>query len=113
MERRAETLAERAVKALTERGSREAVEMVSILEDQRKRIEARIAEIEQPNRQLKLAYAADDERQLRSDLRHLKARVGRIDGEKESEPARIRRAYEVRARRLEPIGLVYLWPVSG
>jgi hypothetical protein len=39
--------------------------------------------------------------------------VGRIDGEKESEPARIRRAYEVRARRLEPIGLVYLWPVSG
>ena len=113
MERRAETLADRAVKALTERGGREAVEMVTILEEQRKRIEARIAEIEAPNRQLKLAYAADDERQLRSDLRHLKTRVGRIDGEKETEPARIRRAYEVRARRLEPIGLVYLWPVSG
>ena len=38
--------------------------MVSILEEQRKRIEACIAEIERPDRQLKLAYAADDERRV-------------------------------------------------
>lgn len=113
MERRAELLSERAIKLLTERGSREAAEMVTILEEQRVRIEARIREIEQPDRQVKLAWAAEDERQLRSDLRHLKSRLGQISGEKTTEPARIERAYALRASRLEPIGLVYLWPVSG
>ena len=31
----------------------------------------------------------------------------------EDEPARIQAGYEVRAQRVEPVGLVYLWPVSG
>ena len=30
--------------------------------------------------------------------------------ELEREPQRIREFYEVRARRIEPVGLVYLWP---
>lgn len=29
------------------------------------------------------------------------------------EPARIRAAYQVKARRIEPVGLAYLWPVSS
>ena len=29
------------------------------------------------------------------------------------EPARIRESYVVKARRIEPVGLVYLWPISG
>jgi hypothetical protein len=29
------------------------------------------------------------------------------------EPARVRASYEVRAHRLEPVGIVYLWPASG
>ena len=32
---------------------------------------------------------------------------------KVSEPARVRDFYEVRAQRVEPIGLVYLWPESN
>ena len=29
------------------------------------------------------------------------------------EPTRILKAYEVQAHRVEPIGVVYLWPISG
>jgi hypothetical protein len=30
-----------------------------------------------------------------------------------TEPERILRSYDVAAHRLEPVGIVYLWPVSG
>lgn len=33
--------------------------------------------------------------------------------ELEAEPARIQQSYEVKATRFEPVGLVYLWPVTG
>ena len=33
--------------------------------------------------------------------------------ELESEPEKVRRGYEVQARRLEPVGLVYLWPATN
>ena len=36
-----------------------------------------------------------------------------IDHELATEPDRIRSIYEIKAQRIEPIGLVYLWPVSG
>jgi hypothetical protein len=40
-------------------------------------------------------------------------RLARLERELREEPERIRQSYEVRAHRLEPVGLVYLWPVSG
>ena len=36
-----------------------------------------------------------------------------IETEIDEEPERIRRTYDVTAERLEPIGLAYLWPVTG
>jgi hypothetical protein len=30
-----------------------------------------------------------------------------------TEPERIQDVYTVKAQRVEPVGLVYLWPVSG
>ena len=36
-----------------------------------------------------------------------------IETDIDEEPERIRRTYDVTADRLEPIGLVYLWPVTG
>ncbi len=37
----------------------------------------------------------------------------RLIGELATEPERIRSIYEVKAQRIEPVGLVYLWPVTG
>ena len=36
-----------------------------------------------------------------------------IDSELTSEPERIRDGYQVKAKRIEPVGFVYLWPVTG
>jgi hypothetical protein len=36
-----------------------------------------------------------------------------IERELDTEPARIVRSYEVKAARFEPVGLVYLWPITG
>ena len=40
-------------------------------------------------------------------------RLDELPGELETEPARIRASYEVKATRFEPAGLVYLWPITG
>ena len=36
-----------------------------------------------------------------------------IERELRTEPDRIRALYSVQAERIEPVGLVYLWPVTG
>ncbi len=64
--------------------------------------------------QLSLPGVADEERRQRErDRRHWAGRLQDIERELESEPDRVRAGYAVRAHRLEPVGLVYLWPVTG
>lgn len=50
---------------------------------------------------------------LEANRRHWDKRLNALAGELEREPARIREVYAVRASRLETVGLVYLWPVTG
>jgi hypothetical protein len=57
-----------------------------------------------------LDFNDDEQRQLESNKRHWDKRLYAIDQELATEPARIRSIYEVKAHRIEPIGLVYLWP---
>ncbi len=52
-------------------------------------------------------------RQLEMNVRSWRARLEQFDRDLEREPQRIREFYEVRARRVEPIGLVYLWPETN
>ena len=52
-------------------------------------------------------------RQLEANRRHWDKRLNALAGELEREPARIQEVYAVRATRLEPVGLVYLWPITG
>lgn len=40
-------------------------------------------------------------------------RLKQFDSDLEREPERIRQFYEVRARRVEPVGLIYLWPETN
>jgi hypothetical protein len=48
-----------------------------------------------------------------ADRRYWPTRLAAIERELIDEPARIRAAYGVQASRVEPVGLVYLWPVSA
>ena len=97
---------------LAKRGEAEAKSLAELLEQQRKRIAKAAAEFD-PN-QLLLPGIADEERREReADRRHWQSRLARLEREIRDEPARIRASYDVRAHRLEPVGLVYLWPATG
>ena len=50
------------------------------------------------------------ERQLQKDIEHLHKRYASIGREMEREPKQIEGLYEVALKRLEPVGLVVLWP---
>ena len=59
------------------------------------------------------AMSERERRQLASDQKHWQHRLETIDSELASEPKRIEASYRVVTHRLEPAGLVYLWPISG
>jgi hypothetical protein len=85
--------------------------LTELLEQQRSRI-AKAAMDFNPD-QLTLDLLPEERREREADRRHWETRLGRLERELREEPNRIRDSYEVRANRLEPVGLVYLWPVSG
>ncbi len=111
LQQRGEQLAQEAQLALQQRGEREAQAMRQILEEQQKRL-AETA-VKYQDAQLTLAFNEDERRQLEANRRHWDKRLAALSGELEREPARIREVYAVRATRLEPVGLVYLWPITG
>jgi hypothetical protein len=110
LEKRGSELAEGAVRKLMERSEKEAQAMRAILEDQRKRIVGTIEKHRDPQPGL---FNQEEMRQLEADRRHWGRRLADLERELTTEPDRIRGAYVVKAQRVEPVGLVYLWPVTG
>jgi len=106
-----EELADEVTEKLKERSEIEASAMREILESQKVRIAETEAMYQVP--QLELDFDIEEKKQLDSNRRHWKKRLDSIKDELQREPARIRQVYSVRAKRIEPVGLVYLWPVTG
>jgi hypothetical protein len=46
-------------------------------------------------------------------MRSWRGRLDQFERDLEREPQRVREFYEVRAHRIEPMGLVYLWPETN
>ena len=113
LEPRAEEFAAAAKRRLTERGEREAGDLLATLERQRSRVVAEIQRHEAEFRQLTLKFNDAETRQLQADRRHWSRRLDQFDRDLESEPRRVREFYRVRAQRVEPVGLVYLWPETN
>lgn len=107
---RAADLAQLAAEKLRRRGEREAGELCDILERQRGRVMEKLAKHERHFRQLTLDFGDDEKRQLEADMRSWRSRLEQFARDLASEPQRIRDFYELRAQRVEPVGLVYLWP---
>ncbi len=85
--------------------------MCGILDTQRVRILATAASFDKP--QGLLPFDAGELKQIDADKRYWSRRLDDLAREIDTEPARIRRSYDVKATRFEPVGLVYLWPVTG
>ena len=113
LEERAEAVARSAADRLRERGEHEERQLRENLEGQRGRIEAELRKQEAGGVQLALEFSEDERRQRQADITSWRTRLAQFDRDLETEPPRIREFYEVRASRVEPIGLVYLWPDTG
>jgi hypothetical protein len=115
LQTRGEEYAKDAIKKLNTRGDAEAKAMREVLELQKKRISdtSRKYEEEDPKKLATLFPDHDEMRQLESNRRHWTKRLSLIDQELAAEPKRIRELYDVKATRIEPVGLVYLWPAAG
>ncbi|MGF1481821.1 MAG: hypothetical protein ACFB4I_20455 [Cyanophyceae cyanobacterium] len=62
--------------------------------------------------QLELNLNDKESRQVEADRRYWERRLDQLETEIETEPERIRQMYAVKASRIEPIGVAYLWPIS-
>ncbi len=112
LRRRADDRRAQIARDLDRRGEAEARDLSRLIEAQGARILQAQRNFD-PN-QLSLPGIDDAERRQRErDHRHWRTRLDEIEREIEDEPARVRASYEIRAHRLEPIGLVYLWPQSN
>jgi len=105
-----------AEKALADRGRIESQEMINILTEQRKRV---LAQLKRSDDTLQLEFPefakefADERRQLVSDRRYWESWLQNVEGDLKVEPQRILDHYRTLSWRLEPVGLAYLWPVTG
>ena len=111
LEARAQEYASDAIGMLNTRASDESKKMREILESQKKHLEETVTRYSHGH-QLTLQFNEEEKRQLEANQRYWDKRLISLGDELKSEPDRIRAQYDVRAQRVEPIGLVYLWPIS-
>ncbi len=97
-----------ATEKLIKRGEDESRQMRTLLEVQRKHILEK--KLEDGQRTFK--FGDEELRQLNADRRHWNNRLEELETELVNEPDRIRGIYSIRAQRIEPVGIVYLWPAS-
>jgi superfamily II DNA or RNA helicase len=105
-----------ARRKLAERGEAEAGAMREILQTQQKHISDTIKRIAKLNpNQLMLDFGDEENEraQLEANKRYWAKRLEEIREELKTEPDRIGSLYQVQAKRVEPVGLVYLWPTTG
>lgn len=115
LEPRARELARLAIEKLRSRGAREEKDLRETLESQRKRVIQALEKHDKDFRQLTLDLGldGDDARQLEANIRFWRVRLEQFERDLAVEPQRLREFYEVRATRIEPVGLVYLWPETN
>lgn len=116
LEERASEFATTAIQRLRDRGESEGRQLREVLERQRRRVQEELQRYEQSALQSSLDFGSfDDEerRQLEANVRSWRLRLGQFDRDLVSEPARLENFYAVTAQRIEPVGLVYLWPETN
>ena len=109
LEARGNDAREAAASRLADRARIESDEMTRILEGQRNRVLRTLQKTESTG-QLELFKVADERKQVEDNMRYWKKWLEDVEGDLESEPERIKKFYEVHTTRIEPVGIVYLWP---
>ncbi|OQX69931.1 MAG: hypothetical protein B6A08_03290 [Sorangiineae bacterium NIC37A_2] len=104
----AEARAHAARQKLSERGYAEAEALRELLRAQKEGIRKALT------RQLNLyePLTPEEQAQWEGDREHMQKRLTALEKELETEPPQIEALYRVALERLEPVGLVYLWPTT-
>lgn len=111
LEKRGQEARADAAAKLAERGRRESEEIRKVLEDQRRRVQV---EIGKPlAAQLLLEFNDVEKRQVELNRRYWERWLEKVARDLQGEPARILDFYNVASFRIEPVGLAYLWPITG
>jgi hypothetical protein len=101
-----------AQRRLLDRGDTEATRLAEIIEDQRRRISEALGKPLQLTLDLDLT-PKEEIRQAESNRRYWERWLDNVDRELREEPARIAEFYTPTSHRIEPVGIAYLWPVTG
>ena len=120
LENRARAAEAAAAADLAENGRQEAEALASLLRRQIERVREAQRDVHPPP-QLELELSTDDQRQqqrrerqqFEADRRSWDDKLLRLEADLEKEPETVRKSYAVKARQLEPLGLVYLWPATN
>jgi len=110
LERRGNEAKADAETKLAKRGMDEAESIRRVLEDQRRRVLNELGRYDQTQLLLSLDL---EKRQLESNRRYWDKWLANVEGDLQREPERVRKFYEASSFRIEPVGLAYLWPVTG
>jgi len=110
LERCAEDLAEKATQRLAERADQEKRSMIKLLMSQRERIADAVKKYDE---QPMIDFGDAEIRQREAERRAWLRRLDEIEEELEKEPGRIVDLYTIHAVRVDPVGLIYLWPRTG
>lgn len=104
-----ETATERravVAKELAQRGKEEAAALRALLKSQIDRIQKE----QKKGNAAQLELNLDETRQRDADRKSWERKLERLNADLEIEPRRIAESFDVRAARIEPLGIVYLWP---
>ncbi len=95
-------IAEQAGRRLRERGNDESRQLRQILDAQKNRLQQQLPLLE--------VTTVAIERQRKAEAKARSERLAAIDREIQTEPTGLAEMYRVQLCRIEPVGLVYLWP---
>ena len=110
LEKRGREAQAEAEAKLKKRGDDEAESIRRVLDDQKRRVLTELGRYDQTQLLLSLDL---EKRQLESNRRYWDKWLANVEGDLQREPDRVRHFYQVASFRIEPVGLAYLWPVSG
>ncbi|WP_324765581.1 hypothetical protein SO078_29965 (plasmid) [Sinorhizobium meliloti] len=120
LEARAQESERAALTDLVENGRREADAMAELLQRQIAKVRAAMRDKKAPDQyEFDLAtpeqrqQAEKEQRQFEADRRSWDDKLVRLQKDLDDEPQKVREGYEVKARQLEPLGIVYLWPATN
>jgi hypothetical protein len=109
LDERATAAAGTAARDLAAIAAQEAASLAKVIAGQRDRIRREAAGSDALQLELDLRDAKE-RRQRELDRRHWGERLAALEQELVGEPKRVLDSFNVRAQRIEPVGIVYLWP---